>query len=396
MQKVYKCLKSDFSTLEKRINAICKKLDKNGLHYAFEKFPDTVELVKHYAINPVTQVKNTVGSFPHAIANYHFEMELLKIGDWQPIAVIEHGVNAQTGANMVFPLIENLAIDPAWATIKGNCEHCNSNRHRAKTVIMQDAQGNKKQVGTTCIKDFTGIDAWSIINLYANISEITEEELSFFESEAYSSKYTSTVDYLAQSIDLINQTGYSKESIKFKAFDATTNSSTTIPAQEKAKEIINFFSQFDSLEDVVSLFKSEATFYWNIAQALQSEFSKINGLIAYAPISYTKAMEILSKQKAGEAIKQISQWQGEEGQKINLALEYINSYRYETSYNGGYSSTTQYIHIFKDEQGNIFKWSTAKQIAAQTGTVVQIKGTVKRHSEYKGEKQTELTRCKIN
>lgn len=392
---MYKCLKSDFQTLEKRINAICKKLDKNGLHYVFEKFPDTVELVKHYKIDPISQVQYIVGIFPHAIANYNFEMEPLKIGDWQPIAVIEHSVNVQTGANMVFPLIENLVINPAWAKIKGNCEHCNSNRIRAKTVIMQDAQGNQKQVGTTCIKDFTGIDAWDIIHIYVSISAITEEEPTFFEHGSYTRKYISTADYLAHSIDLINETGYSKESTKFKAFDTTSTGNPSISAQEKAKEIINFFSQFDSLEDVVSLFKFEATFYWDIAQALQSEFSKINGLIAYAPIAYTKAQEVLNKQKSSEELKKISQWQGKEGQKVDLLLEYISSHCYETSYNGGYSSTVQYIHLFKDEQGNIFKWSTANLIEAETGTTVQVKGTIKRHSEYKGEKQTELTRCKV-
>lgn len=64
-----------------------------------------------------------------------------------------------------------------------------------------------------------------------------------------------------------------------------------------------------------------------------------------------------------------------------------------------------YLHKFKDEHGNIFTWKTSDPLGywdehgqwvhIDEGTQVTIKGTVKEHSEYKGIKQTVLTRCKV-
>ena len=169
----------------------------------------------------------------------------------------------------------------------------------------------------------------------------------------------------------------------------------TESAQKKASEIIDFFAQFENIEDMQKLLKSEASFYWNIATAVQNEYSKVSGFIAYAPIAYDKVIQTLGKNQTAEAVKAISQYQFNINDKISINAEYIHSFSYETSYNGGYSSTLQFIHIFKDAQGNTFKWTTANCINADAGDKINLTGTVKKHTEYQGEKQTELTRCKI-
>lgn len=51
---------------------------------------------------------------------------------------------------------------------------------------------------------------------------------------------------------------------------------------------------------------------------------------------------------------------------------------------------------FEDAQGHQFLWKTGSYIEAQEGDKVTLKGTIKAHSEYKGIKQTELTRCKVS
>lgn len=50
--------------------------------------------------------------------------------------------------------------------------------------------------------------------------------------------------------------------------------------------------------------------------------------------------------------------------------------------------------IFKDDNDNKFKWFSSGDWT-QKGKRIKIRGTVKDHEEYKGEKQTVLTRCKI-
>lgn len=53
------------------------------------------------------------------------------------------------------------------------------------------------------------------------------------------------------------------------------------------------------------------------------------------------------------------------------------------------------VFTFEDDQGHQFIWRTSAYSSAQEGDEVTLKGTIKAHSEYKGIKQTELTRCRI-
>lgn len=50
------------------------------------------------------------------------------------------------------------------------------------------------------------------------------------------------------------------------------------------------------------------------------------------------------------------------------------------------------MYKFHDESGNVFMWSTGNSL--NTEYPYQIVGTVKSHEEYKGTKQTWLTRCR--
>lgn len=394
---MYKCLKCDFPTLESRIKAITRKLDKYGLFHNFEIISETVELIPVYEVVENAGHKEQVRRESQAmeVINYNFEMETLKLGDYIPVAVLEH--NPQDGSkNMIHLIDKSITVPQSWTTVKGKCEHCNSNRQRKKTVMLMDVEGNCKQVGTSCIKDFTGIDASDIISIYADTQSILIKDMVYISDRMPTSRYTNTTNYLAHCIDIINKEGYQKDETKIKAYEtAKCNNHLTESAQKKAIEIIDFFAQFENIEDMQKLLKSETSFYWNIATALQNEYTKMSGFIAYALIAYNKAVEIISKNQITETVKTTSQYQFNINDKITISVEYIHSFSYETSYNGGYSSTLQFIHIFKDDNGNVYKWNTSKYIDVEYGNTLTLSGTVKEHQEYKEEKQTVLTRCKI-
>ena len=55
---------------------------------------------------------------------------------------------------------------------------------------------------------------------------------------------------------------------------------------------------------------------------------------------------------------------------------------------------TTYINNFEDEDGNVFVWKTGSWSGEERKSY-NIIGTVKEHSEYRGTKQTILTRCKV-
>lgn len=101
---------------------------------------------------------------------------------------------------------------------------------------------------------------------------------------------------------------------------------------------------------------------------------------------------------AKEAEKAISQFVGKVGERIEIEVTYIGSPYFKRPSYYGYGEETVYIHTFKDANGNKLVWKTSSRGGEKDvneGDKVTLIGTVKEHSEYKGEKQTNLIRCKI-
>lgn len=108
-----------------------------------------------------------------------------------------------------------------------------------------------------------------------------------------------------------------------------------------------------------------------------------------------------------KAEKAVSQYIGEIGEKVDLEVEIDHTAWYERQSFSGYGTETVYIHTFKDDAGNKIVWKTTSTtlgfinpkgdwIPYEAGDRIHLKGTVKEHSEYKDEKQTVLTRCRIS
>lgn len=104
----------------------------------------------------------------------------------------------------------------------------------------------------------------------------------------------------------------------------------------------------------------------------------------------------IAEEERIKALKAVSQYVGQAGEKITVKATFDHSAWFETHV--GWMTNTMYIHTFKDADGNVIIWKTSKGLGSmnlQDGDTVEITGTVKEHSEYKDEKQTALIRCKI-
>lgn len=105
-----------------------------------------------------------------------------------------------------------------------------------------------------------------------------------------------------------------------------------------------------------------------------------------------------------EARKAKSQHCGTVGQKLTAEVELAFRAEYEVPSFRGYGTSLMNIYGMRDKDGNLFVWKTAGSLCMQTdagydvarrGDALVITGTVKEHAEYKGEKQTVLTRVKV-
>lgn len=104
----------------------------------------------------------------------------------------------------------------------------------------------------------------------------------------------------------------------------------------------------------------------------------------------------------------MSNYFGQKGQRIELALTVEKAVSFSTMYGDNT------VYTFSDAEGNVFVWKTTSLLGidreiqrpgcdwtdwafegAHPRDGVKIKATVKDHSEYKGVRQTVLTRCKV-
>ena len=112
-----------------------------------------------------------------------------------------------------------------------------------------------------------------------------------------------------------------------------------------------------------------------------------------------KRLEEIEAEKREAAIraeKAISQHVGEVGEKLELDATYLGTATFEVKSFAGFGTDTMHIHRFKDAAGNKLIWRTGSwSFEADEGDLVRVSGRVKAHGEYKDEKQTELTRCKV-
>lgn len=98
-----------------------------------------------------------------------------------------------------------------------------------------------------------------------------------------------------------------------------------------------------------------------------------------------------------------SEYLGEVGKRLTVNVTLKKSFSFENTF--GYQTSTTYIHSFEDGVGNVIIWKTANSLTEYEygpGTYTphalvscDLTGTVKEHSEYRGVKQTILTRCKL-
>lgn len=106
---------------------------------------------------------------------------------------------------------------------------------------------------------------------------------------------------------------------------------------------------------------------------------------------------IIDKIRESFIPKTDSNYIGDVGQYVSLDDAIFTSCKsFKSSFNG-YSYDTVYVYIFKvnDDKDTVI-WKTGQDIDFEDGKFYTIKGKVKDHNEYCGDKQTILTRCKVS
>lgn len=322
-----------------------------------------------------------------------FDLEIegdeIRNGNYSVVAKLEH----LEGGNIV-TTFNGVEADGSWKHIGCTCEHCGMNRDRRLTFIVRDGNGDQKQVGRTCLKDYCGIDPNGIG--FANelkdvLLDWSLEGREYDPEQHRGSRAFDTVEMLGLAIAIVKESGYVKSSEvgsnKQKMFDNCKGWRMTESERLEAK----------AMADGIKAMTDEETAFTvlgNVKTLLESGYCKVEhfGYLAYAPMAwkdYQRKLEVKHQREAeAEAARKSSEYVGEIGQRLTVN---VVEAKYITSWENMYGMT--HLYKFMDADGNVYVWFASNMI--DEAEVKSLKGTVKDHSERDGIKQTVLTRCKV-
>lgn len=393
--KTFAIYEGNMERLEKKIQTIRNKCNKYGCDFHFAKIGEEFRTVNQDG-KKLTVRFILVEAEGTAIVN-----------GWKFVASVEH-----TDKGNIIKQACDIEVPNRYYTSEPVCEHCNSNRYRKDTyIVMNEETKEFKQVGKSCLKDFTnGMSAEGVAQYISLFDELIKGEAP---CGGYGKQYYLVEDFLMYVAETIKHFGYVRtqdkgRSTRDRAFDyymMEHGGNFLDKVYEKLKEEMetvsfNAKSNAESVARALAWLDSQSednNYMHNLKVACSLKYTAYSnlGIVTSLYPTYNRELEYQAdkaEREKQQALKQSTEqgsvYIGNVGDRVEIN---VNSVECVTSWETMYGTTR--IYKFVDVDGNVYTWKTSNYIADDKAT--KVTGTIKAHTEYRGVKQTEITRCKI-
>lgn len=345
------------------------------------------------------------------------------LNGWSFIAVLEP-LETEDGA--VLNLVSALPGEscPAeYREIIGRCDHCHTNRRRTATFVVRHEDGSTKCVGRNCLKDFLGYHAdphtlAGAAELLAELGALCESagddewlggggwygdrnwdmkrwlttaaaRIRLFgwvsrgksrEDEMAGIRTLATADVVLKIYTPPNPTNHEAVKLHEELLAAHPESEADAKTAEEAVEWAKVIPEGERNDYLANV---------NLVARVGTVSRKTAGIAASILVAHARAVgrEI---ERAKMAARPESNWIGEKGKRIAyLKVTCDKVIMRETDF--GITG----IHKLHDEAGNDLVWFASAGAVIKEGESVWIAGTVKGHNEFRGRKETALSRVNV-
>ena len=326
---------------------------------------------------------------------------------WHFVAVIEMDHDEPDSPNMVstLPDAPEGSVDPEWRTMSERCDHCGvANRRRNKLVVVENDNGERKIVGSTCLQDFLGGQSPSAIASWATVlAELDSEIRDEFMGGGGEYRYD-PVTYLGWVVRDIQENGWISRSFARSADKIATADSALHEmdlASGRARPLRGETRPEPLTDDEVS--KAAAAWEWASTQGGNDYLDNLNtvaqkttlrakhlGLAASIISGYDRAQSREIERAAQAQATAASTHVGNVGDRVEIT----GTVTFVKFFDGDYG-TRALVKILAD--GNVLTWwcSNASN-APEQGDVVTGKATIKAHETYQDIAQTVITRARLD
>ena len=294
------------------------------------------------------------------------------------------------------PYYEGQPVDRS-TIVKGGCDHCGVNRQRKSVIIVENAEGERKQVGKSCVKDYLG-NALAL-SWFKSAGDVFEE---FEGYTGFGSPLEQVSEILSIAACVVRTRGWvsrTNASILDKTATADLVDFWLGPAPSKQEEYYEWVKLREGYDITIDQPAAQAalefaktlpdTSDWalNLKAVVSQDYfntQKHLGLVVSLAGVHARSLQKQAEEAADPVVEEPY---GTVGEKITVEVKVVSSTAFETDYGLTFANT------FTGD-GHRFKWLTGTR-SFEEGETFTLKGTIKKYDEWNDKVFTVLTRCKV-
>lgn len=375
-----------------------RRLEKAGIEerftYDVETYVETRERQDDFGYSRIEHVERVRLTLNQPDISY---------GGWTFVASLdstESGIIARTAPGQ--------SLD-GWRPDAQGCDHCGRARHRSSTYIVRNADGEKRQIGSGCLRPFLGVKPaglWAL-EYDINLTKDTDDFAGSTSDTHAGPSVTPTRELIAVALAASDGGKSYLSNTKAMEWERQSTASTTQWALYGAEHTREAAAKQAAIRERAQEYLEDGT-----VDAVLAAGQNIDGDDDYPTnLRVALAGEYVGARHSALAISSIGVWrrgQEREARKVAFAPGYAalvgekiagmkatvtkvsqipNPYQY---------NAVNTLVLFRTEAGHQVKWfaSGAKDIEVGA-TGVFTGGSVKQHDTYQGVDQTVVTRVKF-
>lgn len=413
-RKTYEIPAENLATLKARIEKLAKraaKLTKRGVDLGGE--PIGVQIIETIR-KPDARLTDADGRRPDRI----FYVVTVTgprpvVAGWEFIAALQHIDGAVILRNVPTATVAEGEL-VAYRAASTDCDHCRTNRRRNDTFVLRGVETRQlRQVGRNCLQDFIGSASPDALAQLAEIMVAAGVAADAAGSEGFGGGsaplYVSLDEFLPYVVANIRVNGWlGRTAARDRGVSGTATADRAwdvmCPPTAKAREEIErkYPELLPTAEDAA---KATAALAWT-DQHLHGNGTVLTDYEHNLSVVVTAG--VVDGRLGGIGASIVVYWERQIGRQIErekraargATSQYFGTVSKRETFrltvekifdiDGNYGVT--HVHLMADANGNVAIWRASSE-RLDVGCTYDVRATVKRHEEYKGTKQTMLTRC---
>lgn len=227
----------------------------------------------------------------------------LRLGDYRVLVSIDH----QYGVVTSLPNTPEGTV-AQYVDVESHCDFCGKNIRRNKTFVVENSNGDRKQVGGSCLKNYLGLHgnlSDSLLAQYVDFSSNLFDE----DSEGGSRAWFTVNEIVTQAVAVIRTYGYVKggetRDFVLLALKGHLPSEMSRTEKESLRVTAADIAFAESAIEFVKTSEDTSDFAITMRQvaSIEQDASKFAGVACFFPEAYRRHLESLKTKELVEEIE---------------------------------------------------------------------------------------------